>query len=118
MFWKLVVMVVTIGGTGCGLLVLRQQEIDLLSAETDLLRRGEKVEQSLQMTRWELEQLTQDARFEKWFEEQGFQLEPVDRTRSGENDLAGDGPSGDGDFPQARDTDTVALGGEERGNRW
>ena len=78
MFWKLVLMVLTIGGTGCGLLVLRQQEIDLLAAETDILRRAEKLEQSLQMTRWELEQLTQDVRFERWFEEQGIPLEPVD----------------------------------------
>ena len=78
MFWKLVVMVLTIGGTGCGLLVLRQQEIDLLATETDLHRRAEKLEQSLQMTRWELEQLTQDARFERWFKEQGIDREPVD----------------------------------------
>ena len=78
MFWKLVVMVLTIGGTACGLLVLRQQEIDLLASETDLLRRAEKVEQSLQMTRWELEQFTQDARFERWFQEQGIELEPLD----------------------------------------
>ena len=78
MFWKLVVMVLTIGGTACGLLVLRQQEIDLLASETDLLRRAKKLEQSLQMTRWELEQLTQYHRFERWFLEQGIDLEPVD----------------------------------------
>ena len=78
MFWKLVVMVLTIGGTACGLLVLRQQEIDLLAEETDLLLRSEKLQQSLQMTRWELEQLTQDARFDQWFEGEGIDLEPVD----------------------------------------
>ena len=82
MFWKLVVMVLTIGGTGCGLLVLRQQEIDLLATETDLLRRAEKLEQSLQMTRWELEQLTQDPRFVRWFKEQGIDLEPADLKHS------------------------------------
>ena len=99
MFWKLVVMVVTIGGTGCGLLVLRQQEIDLLASETDLLRRAEKVEQSLQMTRWELEQLTQDARFERWFKDQGIHLEPVDHEPTVEGTI-------------------VVLRGDDRGAGW
>ena len=109
MFWKLVVMVLTIGGTGCGLLVLRQQQIDLLAAETDLLREAGRIEKKLQMTRWELDQLTQDAHFERWFEEAGIEIEPIDR-ESRPNRMQADSKPDDG-----RDTDTVALG--DRGHQ-
>ena len=88
MAWKLAVMVLAIGATACGLLVLRQQEIDLLASETDLRIEAEDIEQKLQMTRWELENLTQDPRFERWFEEQGYPMEPVDLERSGNEPLA------------------------------
>jgi hypothetical protein len=108
MFWKLVVLVLTIGGTCCGLLVLRQQEIDLLASETDLLREAKKIEQSLQMNRWELEQLTQDARFERWFREQEIQLEPVDQVRlHEENHASAPGPLDD------PSSDAIAFGRED-----
>ena len=38
MSWKLAVLVLVLGATACGLLVLRQQEIDMLAANTDLRR--------------------------------------------------------------------------------
>ena len=44
MFWKLVTVVVTLGGVASGLLVLRQQEIDLLAANTDVHFRAERME--------------------------------------------------------------------------
>ncbi|MCP4834663.1 MAG: hypothetical protein GY895_07835 [Phycisphaera sp.] len=113
MFWKLAVMVLTIGGTGCGLLVLRQQQIDLLAAETDLLREAGKLEKKLQMTRWELDQLTQDVHFERWFEEAGIEIEPIDRVSPPPRIQAGSISEED------HLTDKIALGDPGRqGTSW
>lgn len=77
MFWKLSLLVFTLGGTACGLLVLRQQEIDVLAARTDLHRQIDRQEKELKMLRWEMNQLSQDDVIEGWIEEQGLELEPI-----------------------------------------
>ena len=78
MFWKLSLMVLVLGGTACGLLVLRQQELDLLAAQTDLRRRIAHNEQVLQALRWEIDSLSHDERLRRWLEEQELSLVPLD----------------------------------------
>lgn len=77
MFWKLSLLVLTLGGTACGLLVLRQQEIDVLAARTDLHRQIDRHEKQLKMLRWEMNQLSQDDVIEGWIQKQGLELEPI-----------------------------------------
>ncbi len=78
MFWKLSLMVLVLGGTACGLLVLRQQELDLLAAQTDLRRRISHNEQLLQALRWEIDTLSNDERLRKWMEDRDLSLVPLD----------------------------------------
>jgi cell division protein FtsL len=77
MFWKLSILVFTLGGTACGLLVLRQQELDVLAARTDLHRQIDRQEKELKMLRWEINRLSQDDLVEAWIQEQGLELEPI-----------------------------------------
>ena len=78
MFLKLSLMVLVLGGTACGLLVLRQQELDLLAAQTDLRRRIAHNEQVLQALRWEIDTLSNDERLRDWMEIQNLSLVPLD----------------------------------------
>ncbi|MHC4246718.1 MAG: hypothetical protein ACYSUU_07950 [Planctomycetota bacterium] len=48
MFWKLILIVLTLGGTACGLLVLRQQERDVFATQTVLRREISRLEHELQ----------------------------------------------------------------------
>ena len=77
MFLKLSLMVLVLGGTACGLLVLRQQELDLLAAQTDLRRRIAHNEQLLQALRWEIDTLSNDERLRGWLETQDLGLVPL-----------------------------------------
>ena len=45
MFWKLSLLVLTIGGAMCGLLVLRQQQLDLEATSIDLFQANIKLDQ-------------------------------------------------------------------------
>ena len=47
MFWKLTLVVLTLGGTACGLLVLRQQEQDVLATQSTLRRQITSLEKDL-----------------------------------------------------------------------
>ena len=78
MFWKLVTVVVTLGGVASGLLVLRQQEIDLLAANTDVHFRAERMEQTLQMVRWKLDGLSTEDRLRAWLQEHGPDCESIE----------------------------------------
>lgn len=97
MFLKLSLMVLVLGGTACGLLVLRQQELDLLAAQTDLRRRIAHNEQVLQALRWEIDTLSNDDRLRRWMETRDLSLVPLDL------DVTASGYA-------ARRPDAVALG--------
>lgn len=78
MGWKLAVLVLALGATACGLLVLRQQELDLLAARTDLRREIIRKQQLLQSLRWELDELSRDRRLADWMARQDIDLMPLD----------------------------------------
>lgn len=78
MAWKLAVLVLALGATACGLLVLRQQEIDLLAARTDLRRETVRKQQLLQSLRWELDELSRDRRLLDWMATQDVELRPLE----------------------------------------
>lgn len=78
MAWKLAVMVLAIGATACGLLVLRQQELDLLAARTDLRREIIRKDHQLQSLRWELDELSRDQRLLEWIDRQDIDLRPLE----------------------------------------
>lgn len=77
MFWKLSLLVLTIGGTMCGLLVLRQKELDLQATRIDLFRANITRDQELRLLRYEIDQLATDEIVEKWAELNGLDLEPI-----------------------------------------
>jgi cell division protein FtsL len=78
MSWKLAVLILVLGATACGLLVLRQQEIDMLAAQTDLRREIARKEQHLQSLRWEIDELSRDQRLHDWVARTGLDLQPLD----------------------------------------
>ncbi len=77
MSWKLAVLILVLGATACGLLVLRQQEIDLLAAQWDLRRQITRKEQMLQSLRWEIDELSRDQRLQNWVIRTGLDLQPL-----------------------------------------
>jgi hypothetical protein len=58
MFWKLILIVLTLGGTACGLLVLRQQERDVFATQTVLRREISRLEHELQSKALRIAELT------------------------------------------------------------
>ena len=58
MFWKLILIVLTLGGTACGLLVLRQQERDVFATQTVLRREISRLEPELQSKALRIAELT------------------------------------------------------------
>ena len=58
MFWKLILIVLTLGGTACGLLVLRQQERDVFATQTVLRREISRLEHDLQAKALRIAELT------------------------------------------------------------
>jgi cell division protein FtsL len=78
MSWKLAVLILTLGATACGLLVLRQQEIDALAAQTDLRREVARKEQRLQSLRWDIDELSRDQRLHEFVARHGIDLKPLE----------------------------------------
>lgn len=78
MTWKLAVLVLALGATACGLLVLRQQELDLLGARTDLRREIIRKQQRLQSLRWELDVLSRDRRLLDWMAREQIEFRPLE----------------------------------------
>lgn len=77
MFWKLSLLVLTIGGTMCGLLVLRQQQLDLEATSIDLFKANIKLNQELRVLQYEIDQLATDEIVELWADRNGLELEPL-----------------------------------------
>jgi cell division protein FtsL len=95
MSWKLAVLILVLGATACGLLVLRQQEIDMLAAQWDLRRQIARKEQMLQSLRGEIDELSRDQRLEDFVIRQGLDLEPLRfEPRFETLSMRSDGPDG------------------------
>ena len=77
MFWKLSLLVLTIGGAMCGLLVLRQKELDLQATRIDIRRDNFHRTDELRLLRHEIDQLAKDEIIETWAERNGLDLEPI-----------------------------------------
>ena len=93
MSWKLAVLILVLGATACGLLVLRQQEIDMLAAQWDLRGRIAQKEQLLQALRWEIDELSRDERLHDWVARNGLDLRPLEfEPRFEAAPRTGDGP--------------------------
>jgi cell division protein FtsL len=101
MSWKLAVLILVLGATACGLLVLRQQQIDMLAAQWDLRRQITRKEQQLQSLRWEIDELSRDQRLHDWVARNGLDLQPIEFEPRFEAPAAvGPGPIAlDGDLP-------------------
>ena len=66
MFWKLILVVLTLGGTACGLLVLRQQEQDVLATQSTLRRQISSLEKELRAKAFHIGELTNLERLEEY----------------------------------------------------
>lgn len=75
---KLAALIIALGATACGLLVLRQQELDVQAARTELRRELARNQQLLQQLSWELNTLSRDERLLEWARLHAPDLEPID----------------------------------------
>ena len=75
---KLAALIIALGATACGLLVLRQQELDVQAARTELRRGLARNQQLLQQLSWELNTLSRDERLLEWARRHSPDLEPID----------------------------------------
>ncbi|MDA0295552.1 MAG: hypothetical protein O3A19_07330 [Planctomycetota bacterium] len=66
MFWKLTLVVLTLGGTACGLLVLRQQEQDVLATQSTLRRQISSLEKDLRAKSFRIGELSNLRRLEEY----------------------------------------------------
>ncbi|MDE0889119.1 MAG: hypothetical protein OSA40_06625 [Phycisphaerales bacterium] len=66
MFWKLILVVLTLGGTACGLLVLRQQEQDVLATQSTLRRQITSLENELRAKAFRIGELTNLERLDDY----------------------------------------------------
>ncbi|MDB4775734.1 MAG: hypothetical protein CBB69_004585 [Phycisphaera sp. TMED9] len=66
MFWKLTLVVLTLGGTACGLLVLRQQEQDVLATQSTLRRQITSLEKDLRAKAFRIGELTNLERLDEY----------------------------------------------------
>ena len=71
MFLKLLLMVLTIGATACTLLVMRQQRLDLLAAQTSTKERIIDQDHALRSLRFELEQALSEEHLIEWINTNG-----------------------------------------------
>ena len=77
MFWKLLLMVLTIGATACTLLVMRQQRLDLLAAQTTIKERIIDNQHALRSLRFELEQKLSEDRLLEWINNNGVEFDAI-----------------------------------------
>ena len=68
MFWKLLLMIVSIGATTSTLLVMRQQRLDLLAAQTAVKERIIEHGHALRALRYQLEQELNENELHGWIE--------------------------------------------------
>ena len=66
MFWKLLLMIVSIGATTSTLLVMRQQRLDLLAAQTAVKERIIEHGHALRSLRYQLEQELNENELHGW----------------------------------------------------
>lgn len=77
MFLKLLLMVLAIGATACTLLVMRQQRLDLLAAQTATKQRIIDQAHALRSLRFELEQSLNEERLLEWINTNGSTYDSI-----------------------------------------
>ena len=77
MFWKLLLMIISIGATTCTLLVMRQQRLDLLSAQTVVKERIIDHGHALRALRFRLEKELNEQELHDWLEKSGLDFQGI-----------------------------------------
>jgi hypothetical protein len=76
-FFKLLLMVLSIGATACTLLVMRQQRLDLLAAQTATKQRIIDQSHVLRSLRFELEQSLNEELLWEWIRTNGGSYDSI-----------------------------------------
>ena len=77
MFWKLLLVILSLGTTASTLLVMRQQRLDLLAAQTAVKERLIDHEHALRSLRLEIERELTREQLQQWIDQSGLQFEPI-----------------------------------------
>ena len=77
MFWKLLLMILSIGATTCTLLVMRQQRLDLLSAQTRVKERIIEQGHAMRSLRFKLEQELNEQELHDWIQKSGLDFQGI-----------------------------------------
>ena len=77
MFWKLLLVILSLGTTSSTLLVMRQQRLDLLAAQTAVKERLIDHEHALRSLRLEIERELTREQLQQWIERSGIQFDPI-----------------------------------------
>ena len=70
-------MIISIGATTCTLLVMRQQRLDLLAAQTAVKERIIQQSHALRSQRYQLEQELNEDELHSWIEESGLVFDAI-----------------------------------------
>ena len=76
-FWKLLLMIISLGATTCTLLVMRQQRLDLLSAQTLVKERIIEQGHAMRSVRYRLEQELNEQELHDWIERSGLDFQGI-----------------------------------------
>ena len=77
MFWKLFLMIMTIGATASTLLVMRQQRLDLLSAQAITKQRIIQQNHEYRSMRLRMEEQQREEQLHKWMAESKSMFSPI-----------------------------------------
>lgn len=77
MFWKLLFMIIAIGATTCTLLVMRQQRLDLLSAQTAVKERVIDHGHAHRSLRFRLEKELKEQELHDWLEKSNLDFQDI-----------------------------------------
>ena len=77
MFWKLLLVILSIGTTASTLLVMRQQRLDLLAAQTAVKEQLIDHEHALRSLRLEIERELTREQLQQWIERSGIRFDPI-----------------------------------------
>ncbi|MCH2160858.1 MAG: hypothetical protein MK085_03180 [Phycisphaerales bacterium] len=77
MFWKLLLVILSVGTTASTLLVMRQQRLDLLAAQTAVKERLIDHEHALRSLRLQIERELTREQLQQWIERSGIEFDPI-----------------------------------------
>ena len=92
MFWKLLLVILSLGATASGLLVMRQQRLDLLAAQTAVKEDLIGQEHALRGLRLDVERALTREELQRWIDRSGIEFHsiPFEIEFQNEFDLSGE----------------------------